>query len=415
MKLALVSENSELVKLCRELLGELPDKGWEITTASEPQGLPHDSDVYLWDFHSGLELPALDPTLCQNHCFLVSGCDLAEFREKYQADFANILLKPVTPVVLRAFLAQVIDSPADMNSGTKALRAERDELLRCLFEANLRLQEYDHERTNFLARAVHDFRTPLTAVTGYCSLLLSGNAGPLNARQMEIVRRMEHSSKRLGRMANAMFQLSINRRLVEQPLNLQRADIQAIVDQALHEVWPLCEEKGISVISAGMLPPPVPLYMEASQIEQVMLNLLDNACKFTPKFGCIEIEGYPYFWDRRLGVKTEHGVDRRKRSHHAPNAYRVDIRDSGPGVAPEYIDKIFEEFTSFSGPHDRSGGGLGLAICRLILHRHHGRIWAESGSEGTRFSFVLPLRQQSQTCAANCSGGQEAAVGLIER
>ena len=76
-----------------------------------------------------------------------------------------------------------------------------------------------------------------------------------------------------------------------------------------------------------------------------------------------------------------------------PNAFRVDICDSGPGIPQPQLDRIFEEYTSYSGGQDRSGGGLGLAICKLILSQHQGHVWAENTPGGAVFSFVLPLQR----------------------
>jgi two-component system clock-associated histidine kinase SasA len=127
----------------------------------------------------------------------------------------------------------------------------------------------------------------------------------------------------------------------------------------------------------------------------VLINLLDNACKFTPKYGSIEVRGYPFFWERRAKLKTAISNGERRTSRlQAPNAFRVDICDSGPGVPPENLEKIFEEYTSYSGGQDRSGGGLGLAICKFILNSHEGQVWAESAERGSTFSFVLPFVQQ---------------------
>jgi signal transduction histidine kinase len=69
----------------------------------------------------------------------------------------------------------------------------------------------------------------------------------------------------------------------------------------------------------------------------------------------------------------------------------VDIRDSGPGIPSIHVGKIFEEHSSYAGGPDRSGGGLGLAICRMILQQHGGRVWAESHPAGAVFSLVLPI------------------------
>jgi signal transduction histidine kinase len=85
-------------------------------------------------------------------------------------------------------------------------------------------------------------------------------------------------------------------------------------------------------------------------------------------------------------------MDRRAKQVKTPNSFRVDIRDSGPGIPAAHVVRIFEEYTSYSGGQDRSGGGLGLAICRMILEQHRGRVWAESHTAGAVFSFVLPVQ-----------------------
>ncbi len=202
---------------------------------------------------------------------------------------------------------------------------------------------------------------------------------------------MEHSAKRISRMASAMFDLSIGAKVDRKP-DLREGDIHERIKQAMHEILPLAREKQISLKADDVACSGQPLYFESSQIEQVLLNLLDNACKFTHRNGAIEVRGYPYFWERRFLVAGSAPSERRAGSVRSPNCYRIDIRDTGPGIPPDRLSHIFEEYTSYSGPQDRSGGGLGLAICRLILSRHEGHIWADSYENGTIFSFVLPYR-----------------------
>jgi signal transduction histidine kinase len=208
---------------------------------------------------------------------------------------------------------------------------------------------------------------------------------------------MQRSTDRLSRMAAAMFELSVGPRLGRTP-DLCEADILRTIRQAIHEIAPVAREKEIE-IRTQLLPPAAPLCFEPSQMEQVLLNLLDNACKFVPKFGTIEVQSYPFIRDRRektgtIGLETQ---DRRTGAIHLPNSYRIDIKDSGPRVAPELLEHIFEEYTSYSGPQDRSGGGLGLAICRLIINRHQGRLWVETSVEGSIFSIALPFREPGTT------------------
>jgi signal transduction histidine kinase len=391
MDVCLVSQTTELYKVCSEVLEEL--FGDKINFHADPSGQSR-SDIYIWDFHPNMVFPDhLDWRQKQKHFFLLQRRQLAAFRQKAPAPDVNLLLKPVTRATLKAFLANSLETAADRTAGPelKSIRADRDEMLQCLIQTNFKLQEYDQERTNFLARAIHDFRAPLTALCGYCGLLLGEQLGPLTEDQKEVLQRMQYSAKRLSRMASAMFQLSIGQYVETKP-NFQKGDVRECIDQAVHELMPFADEKRISV-SVELSPVEEPLFFEKAQLEQVLVNILDNACKFTPRQGLVEIHGYPFFWERRRQTTGgSYKNDRRLADTHAPNSFRVDIRDSGPGIAAEHLDRIFEEYTSYSGSMDRSGGGLGLAICKLILGRHRGRIWAESSSEGAVFSFVLPFR-----------------------
>jgi signal transduction histidine kinase len=407
MDVCLVSQSTELYKLCSEVLEEL--FGDNISFHADA-GCRSRSDIYIWDFHPNMVFPDdLDWRQKQKHFFLLQRRQLAAFRQKAPSPDVNLLLKPVTRATLKAFLANSLETVPDRAAGPqlKSIRADRDEVLQCLIQTNLKLQEYDQERTNFLARAIHDFRAPLTALCGYCGLLLGEQLGPLTEDQKEVLERMQYSAKRLSRMASAMFQLSIGQYVETKP-NLQKGDVRECIDQAVHELMPFADEKRIS-FAVELSPVEEPLFFERSQLEQVLINILDNACKFTPRQGLVEIHGYPFFWERRrqtTGGPCKH--DRRLADAHAPNSFRVDIRDSGPGIAAEHLDRIFEEYTSYSGGQDRSGGGLGLAICRLILSRHRGRIWAESSSEGAVFSFVLPFRLTDSPTTADSNGFEKA-------
>ncbi|MGC8793987.1 MAG: sensor histidine kinase, partial [Bryobacteraceae bacterium] len=167
------------------------------------------------------------------------------------------------------------------------------------------------------------------------------------------------------------------------------------VEQALAEILPLAEEKNLS-LTVNLEPAGRPLVADPYQIEQVLLNLLDNACKFTPKNGVIEVRGYPWLWERRDGVRAQvAGRERRGIRSALPNAYRVEIRDSGPGVAEHLIEGMFREYSPFGGTRDRSGGGLGLAICKMIVEAHRGDIFAYNSPEGFTFAFVLPFASEA--------------------
>jgi signal transduction histidine kinase len=324
------------------------------------------------------------------HLYLVHRGDVGRFREQTGVQDSHILLKPATRATLSAFLGAAV-AHASRGAGDM-FGDDRDEMLQYLIQANLRLQEYDQDRTTFLARAVHDFRAPLTALSGYCGLLLDEPLGPLAESQREVLRRMLNSAKRLSRMASAMFQLSVGRHVKRRP-ELQRADLRECLDQALHEIAPSAGEKCLE-INVDLAPSGRPLYFEAASIEQVLINILDNACKFTARGGLIELRGYPYFWDRRRSSPLlPPPAERRRRTVGEPTGYRVDIRNSGGPIPSEQLSEIFEEYTCYGGGRDRSGGGLGLAITRLIVQQHDGQVWAENSDLGPTFSFVLPFSQ----------------------
>jgi len=390
MYVKLVSDDRELYKLCRESLAEIPGHNWNISAVASQED-DDGSDLWLWDYHPSMALPKYSThSRPSKHLFLVHRKDLAGFRSRASAD-AHILLKPVTRATLAAFLGLAVSAHDDRTSIANSLRADRDEILQCFIQTNLKLQEYDQDRTTFLARAVHDFRAPLTAISGYCGLLLGEPLGPLTESQREVLRRMQHSTKRLSRMAAAMFQLSVGRH-VKRRLDLQRGDIRECLEQALHEITPFADDKAIA-ITTDLGPCDHPLYFEAGQIEQVLINILDNACKFAPRAGTIELRGYPYFWERRATRSSlSLAAERRRHNVPEPNTYRIDILDSGNAIPAEHIDHIFEEYTSYAG-RDRSGGGLGLAISRMIITQHDGRVWAENTELGPMFSIVLPVRR----------------------
>jgi len=387
MIINLVATDADLYKLCRDILTDIPELGqtWTLVPVS-PDGGWKEADLYIWDFHPNVPLPERLHWNPLRHLFLVDRNDLAFFQECTGTRDGNVLLKPVSRATLTTFLVSALS-----NRAANSFRADRDEILQCLIQTNLKLQEYDQDRTKFLARAVHDFRAPLTALSGYCGLLLSESVGELNENQAEILRRMLHSATRLSRMASAMFELSVGRHVKRRP-NLQPGEIRDCLEQALHEIAPFADEKSI-LITSDLAPCGSDLYFEPCQIEQVFMNILDNACKFTPRGSDIEIRGYPYFWERRHAVAAVTAAsDRRRRSFHEPNSYRIDISDGGSPIPEEHLERIFEEYTSYSGGRDRSGGGLGLAICKMIVTQHEGRIWAENRESGPVLSFVLPMR-----------------------
>jgi signal transduction histidine kinase len=237
------------------------------------------------------------------------------------------------------------------------------------------------------------------AILGYAKLLLDQQIGPLSAEQIKVIQGMHQSARRLRRLTNSMLQASVGGEVLFRP-RVVVSDMADSVAQAVSEVSPMADARNVK-IQAQIARAERPLAFDPALIVQVLLNVLDNACRFTPKGGQITIRGFPVFWDRRasnVAQAAPHGERRAKRSETA-NAYRVEVRDTGPGIKPADHERVFNDYTSLDPEQDSEADshfGLGLATCRQIIDLHHGHIFVQAG-EGSCFVFILPfVRAETQ-------------------
>jgi signal transduction histidine kinase len=408
MKVILVSRDQELGELCRDMLRQLSIEDLTIESADSKHQA---ADLTIWDLsdsrvtkHWELDGLAGDST----DLFIVSRKSLPDIQKFLPARAFGLLLKPVKRPVLHAFLSSVLNLQSDLTDSeghTNAARSTRDNLLQALMEANLRLQECDQDRTNFLARALHDFRTPLTALHGYCDMLVRQD-GSLQSDREDLLRRMQHSIARLAKMSKAMFELSIHHNTETKP-NLIKTNIDTCIQNAVHQITPIAQEKGINV-TVDLEPVETCLYADPAVIEQVLVNLLENACKFTRRGGSVEIRGRLSNSNEQISMPSNGDTKAR-----TVPVYLVELQDNGMGILPERLESVFEEFTSYSGGGDRSGGGLGLAICKMLITAHKGKIWAASDQTGTIISFTLPLQPETLQTAppSRLERTRAAAIG----
>ena len=392
MDITLYSSDLELERLCRDILHLSPGSRYSIRSDfRQPPESP--GDLCIYDTASG-ELHDLPQNHGLRNSILVAGqSEIPRILEKALHLESIVLLKPLT----RARLEIAIEQGAH-NARTpvpqELMRLNRDNLMEYLLQANLKLQEYDHNRSHFLARATHELRAPLTSLNGYCGLLLQQRLGPLSDEQHNALVRMRNSVERLTHIVTTMFDLSAGRSAASKP-DYQLGTPLSAIEQALHEILPSIQDRRIE-LTTDLLPPAGPILFDGRQMEEVFLNLLENSCKFTPRTGNISVKGYPYFWERR-SRNSFCTVNRRVRSQTGqPNSYRVDIVDNGPGIPADELQNIFTEYAVYRGGADRSGAGLGLAICMMIIREHSGRLWAESnGTLGTTFSVALPIATEA--------------------
>jgi signal transduction histidine kinase len=282
-------------------------------------------------------------------------------------------------------------SPKDGRPSTVTTRASApgsaDDIARDLEQLRDRLRK----TATALASAAHDLKTPLAILNGYIELLQSQKLGPLNDRQREVLGDMFLNGQRLQRFIQDFLSFSV---LETGELRMQF--VENDMNSCLSEVCRLWsgrfQERGLALyfLANDKL---TPFPFDLPKIQRVISNLLENASKYTPEGGTVWVHAEPHMWERRsVSQFAAHG-DRRRQSTNVPNAVKVSVSDTGPGIRPEFHMEIFDDFFRLPGSESAEGMGLGLAISRRLLQGMGGKIWVESEpGTGAKFSFLIPLK-----------------------
>jgi len=385
--IVVVSNDPQVHRLSREVLTDL---GHEHLLATPDVGLDAagEEDVCVVDCCESFDFRDFAEGNSRGlRLYLVNHDQIGNLPANLPMSTLGVLLKPMNRSALRVSFEQAIQSSSSRGLPLHGEDGDRDDLLQSLLHAYLRLQEHENNRSAFLARVLHDFRAPVTALNGYCGLFLEDALGPLRPKQRDALLRMQRSATRLSRLALSLFELTTHDRILAET-HFAEGEMEHVVEQACDEVLATCQERDIS-LSVELEESPGRLLFDATQIEQTVINLLENAIRFTPRRGSVELRGYSYRWDKIASDSAAAVYD------NCQNSYRIDVRDFGPTIAKEMLPVIFEEYYPDGKLCERPSGGLGLAICRLIVRAHAGSIWATSGPEGTVFSFVLPFHAEA--------------------
>jgi PAS domain S-box-containing protein len=231
---------------------------------------------------------------------------------------------------------------------------------------------------------VHDLRNPLTGISTALQLLDSKLEGIITPAQHRLFEIAANSTQKMVDLVNSILDLS---RLEKgsMPLSPEPVSVPDILAETLRLQSPLSSAKKLQIVSA--LAPTLPLaWADGELIARVLQNLIGNAIKFTPPGGTITIAA------RRLDGKLSEGSGEETADD---PVLRISVTDSGPGVAPELKDKLFQKFVV--GEQEERGSGLGLAFCKLAVEAHGGEIWVENDPErGASFVFTLPGFDESE-------------------
>lgn len=293
---------------------------------------------------------------------------LLQLLEQQENGISLELVSSIDDRIFSASLAPITDNSggfvgvvAVFQDVTKELQAER-------------------AKSDFVATVSHELRTPLTSIQGYADLLLQETVGELNDTQRRFLDKTRYNTRRMVEMVNDLIDVSeigpLGVQIQPEPIN-----ISELIAQATVAVQEQIEERKLTIdfdLQEGL-----PEIMgDPKRLGQVVVNLLDNACKYTPAEGRVQVRTR---W--RQDAQADLGTD----------AYLLlEVADSGVGIPEEEQARIFERFYRAENPLslEAGGAGLGLTLAKAIVQAHGGRIWVESEPEqGSTFYVALPAIQ----------------------
>lgn len=268
-----------------------------------------------------------------------------------------------------ALAADVNHMAADLQSMYTNLEQKVEERTRTLAEMHRKLQESDRHKSQFLANISHELRTPLTAVIGFAEELEDGSAGALGPRQQRYAQHVLTSARHLLQIINDLLDLSKVEagRMTIHPVDIPLA---GVVEEAVAIIAGLARTRGLQLTVS--VPRKMVVLADRERLKQVLLNLLSNACKFTPAGGEVRVEA---------GIVDGQAM--------------ISVVDSGIGIAPEDQGRIFREFEQVDGSLVRrtEGTGLGLPLSRKLVELMNGAMGVRSQlGAGSCFWFTLPGR-----------------------
>ena len=309
----------------------------------------------------------------------------------YKLGAVDYVHVPVVPEILRSKVAVLVElhcqrlelkrlneslsqTNTELDAANRELQREKArelaKLNRSLEDANRELLDADRRKDDFLAILAHELRNPLAPIRSAIAILQRhGSDDPMLVKMREVIdRQVQH----MTRLINDLLEVS---RITQGKfdLKLERVDVGAVVRQAVETTMPeiTARSHGIVVSAPGK---PLHVHADAVRLTQVIGNLVSNAAKFTPNGGRIEVQ-----------VSVADGLA------------AIVVRDTGIGIAQEYLSHVFELFGQVRNPrpHGHDGLGIGLALVQRIVEMHHGHVEARSGGAnlGSEFIVRLPVLQ----------------------
>ncbi len=274
-------------------------------------------------------------------------------------------------VIIGSFLIKSVLREVGQREKIESLAKDLEFANKGLESVNTRLEELDKMKSEFLSLATHQIRAPLTAVKGYASLILEGDYGEIPEDVRGAVKIIGQSCENLVVIVNEFLDIS----RIEQgrmKYTLTDFDLKTTAEEILAELKPNIEAAGLTYefhADEGV-------YMvnaDQGKLHQVVGNLIDNAIKYTPSGGSMKV---------RVAKEGD--------------AVRFSIKDTGIGISPEDIPKLFNKFTRTKDANKQNviGTGLGLYVAKQMIEAQGGKIWIESEGAGKGTTFIVELPQK---------------------
>lgn len=266
-------------------------------------------------------------------------------------------------------LLRVLAELEEKRDQLEQLNRQLNESNRELNQANAKLQALAHMKEEFLALTTHDLRSPLTVISGVIGFFASGRLGELSPEQKNMVQMMERNTQSLIELVNDLLDAS---KLDSGTLQLEIAptDLRSVISELCETMEPLARQKGIALDQD--LPTRLPLVRaDCTKLRRILVNLSSNALKFTPQGGAVAVGAEP-----------------------VGDSVRIAVSDTGIGIAPEDISRLFDKYEQARSRATRGekGTGLGLYITKQLVELHGGVITVESQlGKGSTFAFTLPV------------------------
>jgi signal transduction histidine kinase len=250
-------------------------------------------------------------------------------------------------------------------------------------QAAQKLKELSDLKSEFVSKVSHELRTPLTSIMGAADNLLDGIAGTLDERPRAYLARIKENSDRLLRLINELLDLS-RIEAGKEEIRATRFRLDTLIRETLETLMPLAAERGVAL--AAPEPPALTIRADRDKISRVLVNLLHNGIQYTPAGGRVEV-----------AVSGD------------AEWVQVEVQDSGVGIPPGEIERVFDKFHQVkrSRGRERRGSGLGLPISRQLVELHGGRLTAESvPGRGSTFRVLLPVSAPAATGPALGANGE---------